>query len=437
MGILKRSRKTKRGSGGEQGKGYDHVNSGVPEVEEASQNEAVDGPIGNPVGNTIVQSLGNVLEPEPDETLAGGFEVSDPGEPCAAEAHTDSSMPIDPEPDDSTRFQILDAVIGPYRSIAVEAEEPVVELIDPSKWFEHSDYNSHETTQEASNALYEDPSSEFACIEILDAAVENIFSSTTASSDEPLKEVVDSTDYSARATSKSERRKHRRENSSDLVWVEYFNSSMESAGKEAARVENIGAGGMRVVIKNAPPELEKVIVSYPFRGFESCTIVRGRFQGQNGQEHLCLEFADKAWNVTSAPPHIEDINDQVTTGKILLADDDSAFRRILGNILVKAGYDVVLAEDGEKALEKAASENPDLVITDALMPKLHGFEVCKAIKQTNPRAKVIMLTAVYRTPNYIWEAKAKFGADEILTKPCEISVLLSKIEKHIGTRLVA
>lgn len=99
--------------------------------------------------------------------------------------------------------------------------------------------------------------------------------------------------------------------------------------------------------------------------------------------------------------------------------------------MIKAGYDVVLAEDGESAVEKATRENPDLVITDGLMPKLHGFQVCKAVKELKPQPKVIMLTAVYTSPNYRWEAKAKFGADDIITKPCQIADLLRKIEEHI------
>jgi CheY-like chemotaxis protein len=228
-----------------------------------------------------------------------------------------------------------------------------------------------------------------------------------------------------------ERRKHPREDTSDLVWVEYYNSSNECTAKEAARVENIGAGGMRVAIKSGSADLERVIVSYAYRGFESRSIVRSRYQGEDGQEHLCLEFADREWAVSRANAAMADGADQVKSGRILLADDDAAFRKILGNILTKAGYDVVLAEDGEIAVEKAASEKPDLVMTDGLMPKLHGFQVCKAVKELNPQAKVIMLTAVYTSPNYMWEAKAKFGADDVIAKPFEVKDLLSKIEKHM------
>jgi DNA-binding response OmpR family regulator len=66
------------------------------------------------------------------------------------------------------------------------------------------------------------------------------------------------------------------------------------------------------------------------------------------------------------------------------------------------------------------------------MPKLHGFQVCKAVKELSPQPRVIMLTAVYTSPNQMWEAKSKFGADDIITKPCQIGDLLRKIEEQIS-----
>jgi CheY-like chemotaxis protein len=117
--------------------------------------------------------------------------------------------------------------------------------------------------------------------------------------------------------------------------------------------------------------------------------------------------------------------------KILVADDDPPLRKVLGKILTQAGYEVVLAQDGKEAVEKAKKERPDLVITDGLMPKMHGFLVCKAIKELQSPPKVIMLTAVYTKMNYRWEAKERYGADEMMTKPFEVSELLACIEKQL------
>ena len=120
--------------------------------------------------------------------------------------------------------------------------------------------------------------------------------------------------------------------------------------------------------------------------------------------------------------------------KILVVDDDVTTRDFLRAVLEQGGYEVVLAEDGIGGVEKAASEKPDLVITDGLLPKLHGFRVCKAIKELDSPPKVILLTGLYTKPTYRWEVKHEFLADDLLTKPVGPDDLLACIEKHLGTQ---
>ncbi len=116
--------------------------------------------------------------------------------------------------------------------------------------------------------------------------------------------------------------------------------------------------------------------------------------------------------------------------KILVADDDRITRDIIGAILIKAGYEVVFAEDGTSALELAASEKPDLVLIDGLMPRMHGFLACKAIKELDSPPKVVVLTGVYTKVSYKHEAM-EFGADDLLTKPCGPEELLACLDKHL------
>jgi DNA-binding response OmpR family regulator len=118
--------------------------------------------------------------------------------------------------------------------------------------------------------------------------------------------------------------------------------------------------------------------------------------------------------------------------KILVADDDGPLRKTIGKILDTAGYEVLLAEDGKSAVTRAAAEKPDLIITDALMPGLHGFLVCKTVKEFSPAPRVIMLTAVYTKPGFKWEARDKYGADDLLTKPFKVPELLSAIETQLA-----
>ena len=373
---------------------------------------------------------------EPDEMSVEALELF--GSLMQFVGNENDDLPIQPEtePDTSAGFETIDDPVSFYESVSgTETEEIQIELIDPSNWFADTDDNCFETviekrSPELTSASIQEVTSDETSVRDADL----VDSSAVGSVDGMSEPVVDRDIVQATEPVRDERRKNHREDSSHLVWLEYFDPSLQSAGNEAARTENVGAGGMRVCVKTAPSDLQRVRVSAPYRGFESYAIVRNRYPGRDGFDHLCLEFVNKEWEANADSTRVENSVDLIKPGKILFADDDPAFRKIMGKILVRAGYDVVLAEDGESAVEKAATEKPDLVITDGLMPKLHGFLVCKAIKELHPPARVIMLTAVYTSPNYRWEARNKFGADEIITKPCEIADLLRRIEKHMPSQ---
>lgn len=118
--------------------------------------------------------------------------------------------------------------------------------------------------------------------------------------------------------------------------------------------------------------------------------------------------------------------------KILVVDDEVMIRDLLTNVLERANYDVIIAEDGLSGVDKAASEKPDLVIIDGLLPKLHGFLACRAIKKLNPALRVILLTGIYTKPTYKWEAIDQYNADDVITKPTGPAELLACVEKHLA-----
>jgi DNA-binding response OmpR family regulator len=118
--------------------------------------------------------------------------------------------------------------------------------------------------------------------------------------------------------------------------------------------------------------------------------------------------------------------------RILVADDDPVTREMLKTILTLAGYEVILAEDGLSAVERAETDQPDLVIIDGLLPKLHGFLACRAIKELNPAPKVILYTGIYTKPSYKWEVKHQHRADDLLAKPTNHADLLACVEKHLA-----
>ncbi|WP_349306868.1 response regulator transcription factor RpaB [Lyngbya confervoides] len=100
--------------------------------------------------------------------------------------------------------------------------------------------------------------------------------------------------------------------------------------------------------------------------------------------------------------------------KILIVDDEPMIRRILSTRLTMAGYDVVLATDGEEALTVFKQESPDLVVLDVMMPKLNGLEVCQELRKITD-IPIVMLTALGDVADRI--TGLQLGADDYLPKP--------------------
>ena len=100
---------------------------------------------------------------------------------------------------------------------------------------------------------------------------------------------------------------------------------------------------------------------------------------------------------------------------ILVVDDEEMLRNLLEKILIKEGYDVDTAADGEKALVKLRENKYNLLITDVKMPRLNGFELLKKVKKDYPATGVIMMTAY--GDSFTVKDALLLGADEYITKP--------------------
>jgi two-component system alkaline phosphatase synthesis response regulator PhoP/two-component system response regulator VicR len=115
--------------------------------------------------------------------------------------------------------------------------------------------------------------------------------------------------------------------------------------------------------------------------------------------------------------------------KILAVDDEKHIVRLVQVNLERAGYEVVIANDGKEALEKVQAENPDLVVLDVMMPYMDGFEVLQNLRR-NPATRdipVIMLTAKAQDADVFkgWQS----GVDCYLTKPFNPMELLSFVKR--------
>ena len=110
--------------------------------------------------------------------------------------------------------------------------------------------------------------------------------------------------------------------------------------------------------------------------------------------------------------------------KILIIDDDPVLVELIQYNLEEEGYDVSTARNGQKGIRSFFANRPDLVILDLMMPKMNGYDVCKRIREM-AETPIIMLTAKGREEDVI--RGLDLGADDYLTKPFRVGVLLARV----------
>lgn len=115
----------------------------------------------------------------------------------------------------------------------------------------------------------------------------------------------------------------------------------------------------------------------------------------------------------------------------VLVVDDAAFMRMrAGKLLSQSGYEVIEAENGLDALNKYTEYEPDLVLMDITMPVMDGLTAVREIRQVDPEAKIIMVSAMGQQAMVI-EA-IKLGAKDFIVKPYEPDNVLASVKKLIG-----
>ena len=115
----------------------------------------------------------------------------------------------------------------------------------------------------------------------------------------------------------------------------------------------------------------------------------------------------------------------MSMGKILVADDDKNIGELIRIYLEKEGYTVVLANDGEQAVELFVAENPDLVLLDIMMPRLDGWQVCREIRK-RANTPIIMITAKGETFDKV--LGLELGADDYVVKPFDTKEIVARIK---------
>jgi len=120
------------------------------------------------------------------------------------------------------------------------------------------------------------------------------------------------------------------------------------------------------------------------------------------------------------------------SGKILIADDEPNIVVSLEFMLKREGYEVIVARDGRQALEAIRRERPRLVLLDAMMPGMSGFEVCEAARADDDLrdTKILMLTAKGRDTDVA--RGVGVGADAYVIKPFSTRDLIQKVREMLA-----
>ncbi len=117
---------------------------------------------------------------------------------------------------------------------------------------------------------------------------------------------------------------------------------------------------------------------------------------------------------------------------VLLVDDDGVIRLLASHVISGLGYDVLVATNGADGLEMARRWRPDIVLTDALMPKMDGREMCRAIKSDPETAhiKVLLMTSLYTSVKYQTEGFKTYRVDGYVSKPLDRVQLRRLLAEH-------
>ncbi len=138
-------------------------------------------------------------------------------------------------------------------------------------------------------------------------------------------------------------------------------------------------------------------------------------------------------NPTAPGPAVTDASLDAVK-KILVVDDEDDIRLLISRVLTEKGYKVVTAGRGLEAIKMVQTENPDMIILDAMLPEVHGFDICKKIKGSKKygHIPVIMISAIYRGWRYAQDLKDSYGVDDFMEKPFKLGEFVEKVEMHLN-----
>jgi DNA-binding response OmpR family regulator len=119
---------------------------------------------------------------------------------------------------------------------------------------------------------------------------------------------------------------------------------------------------------------------------------------------------------------------------VLVVDDDEDIRKLLARVLTERGFRVLEADRGTVALAMVKAHAPDAIILDAMLPEVHGFEVCRRIKNSTRfgNTPVLMISAVYRGWRFREDLKSAYGVHDFIEKPFQLQEVVAAVESMLS-----
>ncbi len=122
----------------------------------------------------------------------------------------------------------------------------------------------------------------------------------------------------------------------------------------------------------------------------------------------------------------------MTPPKILIIEDDPTILRVLKDNFATRGYRVQIARDGEEGLDAALNGRPDVILLDIMLPKINGFEICRAVRAEKLEMPILMLTAKGQEEDIV--RGLELGADDYITKPFSMRELVARAQAFLRRR---
>ena len=121
-----------------------------------------------------------------------------------------------------------------------------------------------------------------------------------------------------------------------------------------------------------------------------------------------------------------------SASRVLLIEDEPALARGLSDTLRANGFEVTVAADGERGLDAAVRGDADLILLDVMLPKVNGYEICRAVRSQGIEVPILMLTAKGREQDVIMGLN--LGADDYITKPFRVGELIARARAFLRRR---